>query len=78
MIAGGLCSFSQNEGLIPINKNLWSLSFVLGTSSIAFLVFTIVYWLVDVSFYWTGKPFVFAGISKSIIVKEIFTFFVQV
>ena len=28
-IGGGLCGFSKEEGLIPINKNMWSPSFVL-------------------------------------------------
>ena len=25
-----LCQFSKDDGIIPVNKNLWSLSFILG------------------------------------------------
>lgn len=39
-IAGGLCGFSKNQGIIPLNKNLWSLSFVCGMGSMAFLLLT--------------------------------------
>ena len=36
-IGGGLAGFSKDDGLIPINKNLWSPSFVLCMASIGFL-----------------------------------------
>lgn len=36
-LGGGLCGFSQNDGLIPINKNMWSPTFVLCMSSVATL-----------------------------------------
>jgi len=29
LVGACLCGFSQNDGLIPVNKNLWSTSFVL-------------------------------------------------
>ncbi|KAF5282861.1 hypothetical protein FQR65_LT14199 [Abscondita terminalis] len=58
-----LCGFSKDDGLIPINKNLWSISFVLVTSSLAFFLFSICYVLIDVKKFWTGKPFVFAGMN---------------
>lgn len=35
--AGGLCNFSANGGPIPVNKNLWSLSYCMAASSLAFL-----------------------------------------
>ncbi|XP_031356839.1 heparan-alpha-glucosaminide N-acetyltransferase isoform X2 [Photinus pyralis] len=63
-LSGGfLCGFSREEGLIPLNKHLWSLSFVLVTSSLAFLALAICYVLVDVKRYWSGKPFLFAGMN---------------
>jgi heparan-alpha-glucosaminide N-acetyltransferase len=40
-IAGALCGFSKNDGIIPINKNLWSLSFVIGMAAMAFFLLTI-------------------------------------
>ena len=48
LIAGGLSAFSQNTGVIPINKNLWSVSFVMATGSMAFLLLSGMYILIDV------------------------------
>jgi heparan-alpha-glucosaminide N-acetyltransferase len=39
--AGALCGFTKEGGTIPVNKNLWSLSFVLATSSMAYAVFAL-------------------------------------
>ncbi|KAK5640372.1 hypothetical protein RI129_011183 [Pyrocoelia pectoralis] len=63
LIGGFLCGFSKEEGIIPMNKHLWSLSYVLVTSSLAFLVLSICYLLVDVKKYWSGKPFLYAGMN---------------
>ena len=41
VVAGALCGFRQEGGAVPVNKNLWSLSFVLATGSMAFLLFAI-------------------------------------
>lgn len=61
-LSGGiLCSFKIDDGPIPINKNLWSLSFVLVTSSIAFLLLTALYVFIDVLSWWSGAPFRYAG-----------------
>lgn len=48
LCGGLLCSFSKEDGLIPVNKNLWSLSFVCITSCFAFIALTICYFLIDV------------------------------
>ncbi|XP_031628030.1 heparan-alpha-glucosaminide N-acetyltransferase [Contarinia nasturtii] len=63
LLGGCLCQFSINDGLIPINKNLWSLSFVLVTTSVAFLILSIFYVIIDVKCYWSGKPLTFAGMN---------------
>lgn len=61
----GLClsEFSINDGLIPINKNLWSLSYVLVTTGFAFLLLAIFYVIIDVKKWWSGKPLTFAGMN---------------
>ncbi len=41
LVAGALCDFSKDGGIIPVNKNLWSLSFVLSQAATAKLVFAI-------------------------------------
>ncbi|KAJ8957118.1 hypothetical protein NQ318_007334 [Aromia moschata] len=63
LIGGALCGFSKEDGIIPVNKNLWSISFVMVTSSVAFALLSLCYVLVDVRKYWSGKPFLFAGMN---------------
>jgi len=62
-IGAVLCEVSLNDGWIPINKNLWSVSYVLVTSSMAFLLLTICYVLVDVLSWWSGSPFLYPGMN---------------
>lgn len=66
LLGGILCNFSKEDGVIPVNKNLWSLSFVLVTSCFAFILLSICYYLIDIKNYWTGKPFLFAGMNSLI------------
>ncbi|XP_001603332.2 heparan-alpha-glucosaminide N-acetyltransferase [Nasonia vitripennis] len=61
LLAGILCNFSQEKGWVPVNKNMMSLSFVLCTSSFAFLLFSILYYLIDHKKFWSGVPFIYAG-----------------
>ncbi len=52
-----LCGGSLNDGPIPLNKNLWSLSYVFATTGTAFLLMAAVYFVVDVKGWWGGEPF---------------------
>lgn len=61
--AGCLCGWSREDGLIPVNKNLWSLSFILGLGAMAFLILTFMYWLIDVLCWWSGSPFHYPGMN---------------
>ena len=61
LAAGLLCNFSVDGGWIPINKNLWSLSFVLATAAISLLVFSLLYVLIDVFELASGAPFSYLG-----------------
>ncbi|XP_074042747.1 heparan-alpha-glucosaminide N-acetyltransferase [Leptinotarsa decemlineata] len=63
VIGGCLCGFRKEDGLIPVNKNLWSSSFVMVTSCFAFFLLSICYVLIDVKNWWSGKPFLFAGMN---------------
>lgn len=63
LIGGGLSGFSQDDGVIPLNKNMWSLSFVLVTTSLAFLLLSICYIVIDVRHFWSGTPLVYAGMN---------------
>ncbi|XP_057660056.1 heparan-alpha-glucosaminide N-acetyltransferase [Diorhabda carinulata] len=61
MFGGILSGFSKENGIIPVNKNLWSLSFVMATSCFSFFMLSICYVLVDSKKWWHGKPFIYAG-----------------
>ncbi|RRA98053.1 acyltransferase family protein [Larkinella rosea] len=52
------------NGFFPINKSLWTSSFVLLTSGLALQALALCYWLIDVQGYqrWT-KPFVAFGVN---------------
>lgn len=63
LIAGLLCNFSKNDGIIPVNKNLWSLSFALALSSMAFMMECVLYVLVDITRKWGGRPFFYPGMN---------------
>lgn len=64
IIGAGLSSASMNDGVIPLNKNLWSLSFVMVTSCFAFFLLSVCYVLVDIIGVWTGAPFFQAGMNS--------------
>jgi len=69
LLTGVLTLFSVDDGIIPINKNLWSLSFVTVTSSLAFLLLSLIYFLVDVKDigddFWT--IFLYPGLNAIIL-----------
>ena len=67
LFAGALCGFSQFSGPIPVNKNLWSLSFVLTMASLGYFAFSIYYVIIDLYGFWDGTPFIFPG-ANSIVV----------
>ncbi|BFZ02813.1 hypothetical protein BsWGS_05851 [Bradybaena similaris] len=59
-----LCEGSLNDGWLPINKNLWSLSFIFILSGMAFFLLMVCYLLIDVYKVWSGAPFHFAGMNS--------------
>lgn len=64
-IGVGLCEGSQNEGVIPLNKNLWSVSFILVTAALGYVLLSALYIVIDVIKIWDGEPFVFPGMFLS-------------
>lgn len=63
-IGTALCGASQNDGIIPLTKNLWSPSFVLVMAGTGNLVLSLFYWLVDVKHWWAGAPFKYVGMNS--------------
>ncbi|KAL8574907.1 hypothetical protein ACOMHN_063601 [Nucella lapillus] len=67
LLGGVLCKFSKDDGWIPINKNLWSLSFVLVLAGMAFLLLALFYLLIDVFKMWNGAPFLYPGMNPIVL-----------
>lgn len=68
LVGGALAGFTRNDGFIPINKGLWSLSYLLVTCSLGFGLLAVCYVLTDVGGLgrrsgklWSGAPFHWAG-----------------
>ncbi|XP_040565697.1 heparan-alpha-glucosaminide N-acetyltransferase isoform X1 [Lepeophtheirus salmonis] len=64
VFGGTLCGFTLNDGWIPINKNLWSLSYVFITTGLAFILLSILYFIVDMMNIWNGGPFIYGGMNS--------------
>lgn len=63
-LAGALLAgFSREHGVIPINKNLWSISFVLVTSACCLILLCFCYTLTDAWRIWGGGPFRAPGLN---------------
>ncbi|XP_034244775.1 heparan-alpha-glucosaminide N-acetyltransferase [Thrips palmi] len=61
LAVAGICGWYF--GGIPINKSLWTVPFVLLTSSLALILLCVCYLLVDVWRCWTGSPFLYPGMN---------------
>lgn len=64
IVGGVLCKFSKEDGWIPLNKNLWSVSYILTMASTAFLLLALFYYIIDVCSFWSGAPFTYAGMNS--------------
>uniref|UniRef100_A0A8C6CGD2 Heparan-alpha-glucosaminide N-acetyltransferase n=1 Tax=Moschus moschiferus TaxID=68415 RepID=A0A8C6CGD2_MOSMO len=67
LVSAALTKASENEGFIPVNKNLWSVSYVTTLSSWAFLALLVLYPVVDVKGLWTGAPFFYPGMNSILV-----------
>jgi heparan-alpha-glucosaminide N-acetyltransferase len=66
-LAGCLCGFSQFNGPVPVNKNLWTTSFCLLTSGLGLLGLSFCYYTVDVLKIWSGAPFIYPGMNSILV-----------
>jgi predicted acyltransferase len=58
------CGSSPSDGPVPVNKNLWTPSFVTLTASLCSLALCACYVLVDATRWLSGKPFLFLGMNS--------------
>ncbi|XP_062430437.1 heparan-alpha-glucosaminide N-acetyltransferase isoform X3 [Rhea pennata] len=67
IVSAALTKCSKDEGFIPINKNLWSISYVTTMSCFAFILLLLIYYLVDVKRLWSGAPFFYPGMNSILV-----------
>ncbi|KAJ8360022.1 hypothetical protein SKAU_G00165470 [Synaphobranchus kaupii] len=64
IVAAVLSKCTRDQGFIPVNKNLWSLSYVTCMGSSSFLLLALMYILIDIKGWWAGQPFIFPGMNS--------------
>uniref|UniRef100_A0A2P2I1S4 Heparan-alpha-glucosaminide N-acetyltransferase-like n=1 Tax=Hirondellea gigas TaxID=1518452 RepID=A0A2P2I1S4_9CRUS len=64
LVGAILCNFDKEIGVVPVNKNLWSLSYVLVTACFGLVLFCFIYVLVDWKEVWSGNPARYAGLNS--------------
>ena len=64
LLGGALCGFRKEGGWIPVNKNLWSPSFVLILAGWANALLAALFAVVDAAKWWDGAPFRFVGANS--------------
>lgn len=67
ILSAVLTKCSTNKGFIPVNKNLWSLSYVTTLSCFAFVLLMVFYYMVDVKKWWSGMPFFYPGMNSILV-----------
>ncbi|KAI5087643.1 heparan-alpha-glucosaminide N-acetyltransferase isoform X1 [Silurus meridionalis] len=67
IVSAVLTKCSRDHGFIPINKNLWSLSYVTTLSCFAFVLLMLCYYTVDVRRWWSGAPFFYPGMNSILV-----------
>ncbi|KAM9804059.1 heparan-alpha-glucosaminide N-acetyltransferase [Neosynchiropus ocellatus] len=54
-----LSKCTRDGGFIPVNKNLWSLSYVTCMGCLSFLLLGVTYFVTDIKGWWGGQPFIY-------------------
>ncbi|KAE8631507.1 hypothetical protein XENTR_v10001219 [Xenopus tropicalis] len=67
VLSAVLTKCSTNEGIIPVNKNLWSVSYITTLSCFAYFLLMLIYFLVDVKKLWSGAPFYYPGMNSILV-----------
>lgn len=83
--SGAVAALLTSTDLIPVVKNLWSLSFVCATAAICISLFILFYTLIDTTRVWTnGTPFHYPGANAillyvgHVVLARYFPFYFQV
>ncbi|XP_008320341.1 heparan-alpha-glucosaminide N-acetyltransferase isoform X2 [Cynoglossus semilaevis] len=62
-----LTKCTRDGGFIPVNKNLWSLSYVTCMGSFSFLLLGAMYFVIDIKHWWGGQPFLYPGMNSILV-----------
>ncbi|KAA0168620.1 hypothetical protein FNF27_07132 [Cafeteria roenbergensis] len=79
LIAGGLCAFSKDGGPIPVTKNLWSTSYILGMAGASFFALALLLSIIDTGLVpWDGAPAVGLGTNSIAVycISEVFQMYI--
>lgn len=66
-IGTALCGGSKNDGVIPLNKNLWSPSFIVVMAGTGNLMLGLCYVVIDWANLWGGAPFRWVGMNSILV-----------
>ncbi|CAF0779458.1 unnamed protein product [Brachionus calyciflorus] len=64
ILYSALTQFDMTNGWIPVNKNLWTLTYSLITGCSSYLIFAFLFVIIDVKPYWSGNPFIYLGMNS--------------
>ncbi|XP_017320515.1 heparan-alpha-glucosaminide N-acetyltransferase isoform X5 [Ictalurus punctatus] len=67
ILAAILSKCTRDSGFIPVNKNLWSLSYVACMGSMSFVLLGMMYFVVDINGWWGGQPFIYPGMNSILV-----------
>ncbi len=59
--------FKSDHCVIPVNKNLWTLTYTWLMSFYSKIIFILLYYIVDVRAWWNGGPFKYLGMNSILI-----------
>ncbi|GLD56086.1 heparan-alpha-glucosaminide N-acetyltransferase-like protein [Lates japonicus] len=62
-----LSKCTRDGGFIPVNKNLWSLSYVTCMGCFSFLLLGGMYFVTDIKGWWGGQPFIYPGMNSILV-----------
>ncbi|XP_017279772.1 heparan-alpha-glucosaminide N-acetyltransferase isoform X2 [Kryptolebias marmoratus] len=65
--AAVLCECTRDGGFIPVNKNLWSLSYVMCMGCFSFLLLGGMFFIIDIKGWWSGQPFINPGMNSILV-----------
>ena len=63
----GLTQADMENGLVPVNKNLWTPTYTFFTASTSYALLLVFYALIDIKPFWSGNPFIYPGMNSILI-----------